>query len=72
MTTALLDVDAHDGGFISHGIVSVHHYGLGRSTASCSCGWSGRRRRLVAAAEQDAWVHSMHERCAVSFPLVIG
>jgi hypothetical protein len=27
---------------------------------------------LKAAAEQDAWVHSMHEKCAVSVPLVIS
>ena len=23
---------------------------------------------LKTAAEQDAWVHSMHEKCAVSVP----
>jgi hypothetical protein len=31
----------------------------------------GRRRYLKAAAEQDAWVHSMHEKCDISVPLVI-
>jgi hypothetical protein len=51
--------------------VAVHNYGLGHSAAACSCGWTGRRRYLKAAAEQDAWVHSMHEKCAISVPLVI-
>jgi hypothetical protein len=54
-----------------HGVVAVQSYGFGHSTAACSCGWMGRRRFLKAAAEQDAWVHSMHEKCAVSVPLVI-
>lgn len=75
MTTALLNIAACEGDLISHdphGVVSVHHYGLGRSTATCSCGWVGRRRRLMAAAEQDAWVHSIHARCVVSSPLVLG
>jgi hypothetical protein len=58
---------AHD----EHGVVAVRHYGFGHSTAACSCGWTGRRRYLKASAEQDAWVHSMHEKCAISFPLVI-
>lgn len=73
MTTALLDVDFRDNGDpAAHGVVSVHHVALGRSNATCSCGWSGGRRRLMAAAEQDAWVHAMRERCAVSSPLVLG
>ncbi|MDT5186938.1 MAG: hypothetical protein QOI29_5096, partial [Mycobacterium sp.] len=42
--------------------------GFGHSEAACSCGWTGRRRYLKAAAEQDAWMHSMHEKCAVSVP----
>ncbi len=54
------------------GLVSVHHLGLGNATASCSCGWAGRRRLLKAAAEQDAWLHSMHDRCEVSSPLVLA
>ncbi|HXO52094.1 MAG TPA: hypothetical protein VN888_13940 [Mycobacterium sp.] len=49
----------------------MQNYGFGHSTAACSCGWTGRRRYLKAAAQQDAWVHAMHEKCAVSFPLVI-
>jgi hypothetical protein len=53
------------------GVVAVQNYGLGHSTAACSCGWTGRRRHLKAAAVQDAWVHSMYEKCAVSVPLVI-
>ncbi|MCP9275066.1 hypothetical protein [Mycolicibacterium arenosum] len=73
MTTAFLDVDVHGNDDLTpHGVVSVHHYGIGRSTAACSCGWNGRRRHLMAAAEQDAWVHAMHARCAVSSPLVLG
>jgi len=38
--------------------MAVHNYGFGHSTAACSCGWTGRRRYLKAAAERDAWVHS--------------
>ena len=67
-------IDAGDSGRPAsheHGVVAVRNYGFGHSTAACSCGWMGRRRYLKAAAEQDAWVHSMHEKCAVSVPLVI-
>lgn len=53
------------------GVVSVHVLGLGNTAARCSCGWAGRRRLLKAAAEQDAWTHSMHDRCDVSSPLVL-
>ena len=56
---------------VGHGVVAVHNFGFGRSTAACSCGWRGRRRYLKAAAEQDAWVHSMHEKCDIAVPLVI-
>jgi hypothetical protein len=56
---------------LERGVVAVHNYGFGHSMAACSCGWTCRRRYLKAAAEQDAWVHSMHEKCAVSVPLVI-
>jgi hypothetical protein len=56
---------------IAHGTVAVHDYGFARATAVCSCGWAGKRRLLKAAAEQDAWVHSMHEKCTVALPLVI-
>jgi hypothetical protein len=56
---------------VAHGVVAVHDYGLARSTAVCSCGWTGKRRFLKAAAEQDAWLHSAHEKCTVSVPLVI-
>lgn len=55
----------------SHGVVAVHNYGFGHSSAVCSCGWTGRRRYLKVAAEQDAWVHSMHEKCEIAVPLVI-
>jgi hypothetical protein len=56
---------------LPHGVVAVRNYGFGRSTAACSCGWIGRRRYLKAAAEQDAWVHSMHQKCNIAVPLVI-
>ena len=54
-----------------HGVVAVRNYGFGHSTAGCSCGWTGRRRYLMAAAQQDAWVHSIHEKCEIAVPLVI-
>jgi hypothetical protein len=56
---------------LEQGVVAVHNYGFGHSAAACSCGWTGRRRYLKAAAEQDAWVHSMHEKCDIAVPLVI-
>jgi hypothetical protein len=56
---------------LTQGIVAVHNYGFGHSTAACSCGWTARRRYLKAAAEQDAWVHSMHQKCEIAVPLVI-
>ncbi len=54
-----------------HGLVAVLHYGIGNSTAVCSCGWTGRRRHLKAAAQQDAWMHAMDEKCEISTPLVV-
>jgi hypothetical protein len=56
---------------VEHGVVAVHNYGFWHSRAACSCGWRGRRRYLKAAAEQDAWLHAMHRKCAVAVPLVI-
>jgi hypothetical protein len=56
---------------LEQGVVAVHYYGFGHSTAVCSCGWVGRRRYLKAAAEQDAWTHSIHQRCAIAVPLVM-
>jgi hypothetical protein len=73
MATALA-VDVGDFEFSqqeAHGVVSVHNLGFGDSTAACSCGWTGRRRRLKAAATQDAWAHCLLERCSVSSPLVV-
>ena len=55
----------------AHGVVSVHNLGFGDSMAACSCGWAGRRRRLKAAATQDAWAHCLLDRCSVSSPLVV-
>jgi len=45
------------------GIVGVHRFGIGDNQASCSCDWSAPRRRLKAAACQDAWTHSAVSRC---------
>jgi hypothetical protein len=73
--TVALPIDADDLGlpdWLEHGVVTVHHHGFGNSRAVCSCGWTGRRRHLKAAAVQDAWLHCMHEKCTVAFPLVIG
>ena len=72
MTVALPnDVGDLSQDWLEHGLVSVHNFGFGHSQAVCSCGWTGRRRLLKAAAIQDAWLHSMHENGTVSFPLVI-
>jgi hypothetical protein len=56
---------------VRHGKVAVYDYGFAHSAAVCSCGWTGKRRLLKAAAEQDAWVHSMHGKCTIAVPLVI-
>lgn len=75
--TVAAPIDVLDAGdlrrpdLLHHGVVAVRNYGFGHSTAACSCGWIGRRRYLKAAAEQDAWVHSMHEKCDIAVPLVI-
>lgn len=58
-------------GVLQQRVVAVHQYGFAQSTAVCSCGWRGGRRYLKVAAEQDAWVHSMHEKCVIAVPLVI-
>jgi hypothetical protein len=58
-------------GWPEPGVIAVHRHGFGFSVAVCSCGWTGHRRLLKAAAQQDAWVHSMHQKCRVSVPLVI-
>ncbi|GAA2426163.1 hypothetical protein A7G45_15390 [Mycolicibacterium llatzerense] len=55
---------------VSHDEVGVHVRGLGCSYATCTCGWTARPRHLRAAAEQDAWTHSMESGCALAFPLV--
>lgn len=52
-------------------MIAVYDYGLGKSKACCSCGWSGGRRALKALATQDAWTHFAHHRCLLSVPLVI-
>ena len=70
-------IDALDAGVLprldalEHGLVAVHNYGFAHLAAACSGGWTGGRRYLKAAAEQDAWVHAMHEKCDISVPLVI-
>ncbi|MEU0498837.1 hypothetical protein [Mycobacterium sp. NPDC006124] len=60
------------GTLVEVGVASVHRPGRLDSTATCSCGWSGRRRLLTAAAEQDAWAHAMRDGCEVSCPLVLS
>jgi len=55
---------------VAERIVVVRDFGFAHCTATCTCGWTGRRRYLKAAAEQDAWMHSIHEQCAVAVPLV--
>lgn len=55
----------------AHGVVCVLDYGFAHFAAMCSCGWTGRRRFLRAAANLDAWDHSVHEKSAVSVPLVL-
>ncbi|EID18327.1 hypothetical protein MPHLEI_00617 [Mycolicibacterium phlei RIVM601174] len=52
------------------GLVAVADFGFARYRAACSCGWAGRRRRLRAAAQQDAWLHAIHQSCEVAVPLV--
>ncbi len=54
----------------AHGLASVYSRGIGHSTASCTCGWHGPRRRLRAVAAQDAWTHCIQQHCEVSVPLV--
>jgi hypothetical protein len=54
-----------------HGVVAVLSYGLAHFAATCSCGWTGRRRYLKAGAQFDAWEHSLHEKCDLSVPLVM-
>ncbi len=63
--------DFPDPDAVTLGVVAVHAYGFAHSTAVCTCGWAGRRRYLKAAAEQDAWMHSIHDSCVVSVPLVM-
>jgi|KBSSwiStaDraftv2_1062776.scaffolds.fasta_scaffold569849_2 hypothetical protein len=57
---------------IERGLVVVHRVGIGYSYAMCSCGWSGSRRRLKAAACQDAWAHAAENRCNVAYPMVVS
>jgi hypothetical protein len=66
-----IDVGVPRPDVLEQGVVAVYNYGFGHSTAACSCGWTGRRRYLKAAAERDAWVHSMHEKCTIAVPLAI-
>jgi hypothetical protein len=35
---------------LEHGLVAVRNYGFGYSAAACTCGWTGRRSYLKAAA----------------------
>lgn len=39
--------------------------------AWCGCGWTGRPRRLLALAKQDAWLHAAHTEHWPARPLVL-
>ncbi|MDX1891814.1 hypothetical protein [Mycolicibacterium sp. 050158] len=54
------------------GVVYVHLLGFCHTTGRCSCGWTGRRRLLRAAAEQDAWAHAAQRGCTVASPLILA
>jgi hypothetical protein len=54
---------------VVHGVVEVLEYGFAHIAAICSCGWTGKRHYFKAAANMDAWEHSMHEKCHVAVPL---
>jgi hypothetical protein len=41
-------------------------------TASCTCGWAGRRRAVVFLAVHDAWMHCAADGCWPGVPLVAG
>jgi hypothetical protein len=56
---------------IEPGIVAVYRIRTGNSYAVCSCGWSGSRRLLKAAACQDAWAHAAQNRCEDHYPMVL-
>jgi hypothetical protein len=43
------------------GTVAIIEYGFAHHTAICSCGWTGRRRFVRAAANLDAWGHCARE-----------
>jgi|GEM_PF-5498638 len=53
------------------GVVTVFECGFAHAAAVCSCGWTGRRRYRLAAANLDAWEHSIRERCVIAEPLVL-
>ena len=55
---------------VATGTVLVTSFGFANCAAGCTCGWLGKRRRLKAAAEQDAWMHAIREKCMVAVPLV--
>ena len=65
-----IDADWVGTGDLTAGTVMVATFGFGHCAASCTCGWHGKRRHLKAAAEQDAWMHSIHGRCDIAVPLV--
>jgi hypothetical protein len=53
------------------GVVAVLDYRRAHLAAMCTCGWRGGRRYLRAMAVQDAWEHSILEKCLISRPLVM-
>jgi hypothetical protein len=66
----IIDAAAADAGDLTAGTARVTTFGFGHCAASCTCGWGGKRRHLKAAAEQDAWMHSIHGHCVVAVRLV--
>lgn len=52
------------------GCLAVYRLGIGSYWAECSCGWTARRRKLKAAACQDAWAHAAQSGCQLRVPLI--
>lgn len=48
----------------------AHHTGF-HSWATCSCGWGGRRRSILALVLLDAWQHAAQTAHTLHVPLVL-
>jgi hypothetical protein len=40
-------------------------------TATCTCGWTGRRRLALSLARHDAWMHAAMNGCQPGVPFVV-